>query len=210
MLLILISFSILSKKTTTLMTGMKVLHLLHHRLLRGRPAEESARVPRAEKGVRIKIQTNQQAEPASGPREAWRDLQNLSGPLSPPGLDHCHQGQISLNSFFIIIWLSSLGGLPKKTFFFGISFPNVGGWGCWFPNKVQTPQNPPKFPRKSPFSTQISPFVSQISQKPWGGWLGKQIWERYPKKKRFFFGSFPNSKRYTGKSVLATKMCLKG
>ena len=22
-----------------------------------------------------------------------------------------------------------LGKLPKKTFFFGISFPNVGGWG---------------------------------------------------------------------------------
>ena len=47
----------------------------------------------------------------------------------------------------------------KKKFFFGKSFPNVGGWGGWFPNKVQTPQNPPKLPRKSPFLTQISPFV---------------------------------------------------
>ena len=45
-------------------------------------------------------------------------------------------------------------GVKKKR-----SFPNVGGWGGWFPNKVRTPQNPPKSPRKSPFSTQISPFV---------------------------------------------------
>ena len=51
------------------------------------------------------------------------------------------------------------GSCQKKTFFFGISFPNVGGWGGWFPNKVQTPQNLPKSPWKSPFSTWISPFV---------------------------------------------------
>ena len=25
----------------------------------------------------------------------------------------------------------------------------------------------------------------------WLGWVGKQIWERYPKKNVFFFGSFP-------------------
>ena len=48
------------------------------------------------------------------------------------------------------------GRYKKKTFFFWLSFPNVGGWGGWFPSKVQTPQNPPKSPRKSPFSTQIS------------------------------------------------------
>ena len=53
----------------------------------------------------------------------------------------------------------ALGGLPKKTFFFGISFPNVGGWGGWFPNKVQTPQKKNKSTRKSPFSTRITPFV---------------------------------------------------
>ena len=41
-----------------------------------------------------------------------------------------------------------LGKLPKKNVFFGKSFPNVGGWGGCFPNKVQTPQNPPKSPRK--------------------------------------------------------------
>ena len=29
-----------------------------------------------------------------------------------------------------------------------------------------------------------------------GGWVGKQIWERFPKKKRFFFGSFPKDDVY--------------
>ena len=48
---------------------------------------------------------------------------------------------------------------PKKPVFFGRYLPNVVGWGGWFPNKVQTPQNPPKSPRKSPFSTRSSPFV---------------------------------------------------
>ena len=61
----------------------------------------------------------------------------------------------------------------KKTFFFGISFPNVGGWGGWFPNKVQTPQNPPKLPQKSPFSTQISPFVFPNLTKTLGWVSGK-------------------------------------
>ena len=34
---------------------------------------------------------------------------------------------------------------PKKRFFWRF-LPNVGGWGGWFPNKVQTPQNPPNYP----------------------------------------------------------------
>ena len=33
----------------------------------------------------------------------------------------------------------------------------MGGWGGWFPNKVRTPQNPPKSPWK--ILTQISPFL---------------------------------------------------
>ena len=36
---------------------------------------------------------------------------------------------------------------------------------------------------------------SQISQKPWGGWVGKQIWERFPKKKRVFFWQLPLCKQ---------------
>ena len=85
-----------------------------------------------------------------------------------------------------------MGSRQKKRFFLNV-FPNVGGWGSWFPNKVQTPQtHPPKSPRKSPFLTQISPFVfPNLEKKTWGEWVGKQIWERYPKKNVFFFGSFP-------------------
>ena len=65
-----------------------------------------------------------------------------------------------------------LGELPKKKpFFFGRSLPNMGGWGGWLPNKVQTLQNPPKLPRKSPFSTQISPFVLPNLTKTLG-WVG--------------------------------------
>ena len=33
-------------------------------------------------------------------------------------------------------------------------------------------------------------LCSQISQKPWDGWVGKHIWERYRKKNSFFY-SFP-------------------
>ena len=72
-------------------------------------------------------------------------------------------------------------GRYKNKRFFGTSFPNVGGWGGWFPNKVQTPQNPTKSPRKSPFSTQILPFVFPNITKTLG-WVCKQIWERPPKK----------------------------
>ena len=62
---------------------------------------------------------------------------------------------------------------PKKfNLFFGKSFPNMGGWGGWFPNQVQTPQNHPE----------NCLWCSQISQKPWGGWVGSQIWENFPKK----------------------------
>ena len=39
-----------------------------------------------------------------------------------------------------------IGEPEKKTFFFGKSFPNMGGWGGWV--QVKTP---PKSPRKSPF-----------------------------------------------------------
>ena len=74
-------------------------------------------------------------------------------------------------------------GRCKKKRFFWRSFPNVGGWGGWFPNKVQTPQNPPKGPQKSPFSTQISPFdFPDLTKNPG---VGKHIWERSPKKTLF-------------------------
>ena len=80
---------------------------------------------------------------------------------------------------------------PQKNVFFGISFPNVGGWGGWFLNKVQTPQNPPNSPRKLTFSTRISPFVSQISKKTLG-WVNTFGKEFPPQKNGNFLDTFPN------------------
>ena len=37
--------------------------------------------------------------------------------------------------------------------------------------------------------TKIHLLCSQISQKPWDGWVGKHIWERSPKKNVFFIPS---------------------
>ena len=87
-----------------------------------------------------------------------------------------------------VILMLSYSRRPSKKTFFGRFLPNVGGWGGWFPNKVQTPQNHPKSPQKSPFSTRISPFVLPNLTKAL-----KQIWDfgRYPKKK-FFLGGLPN------------------
>ena len=53
---------------------------------------------------------------------------------------------------------------------------------------LKTPQN---HLESRPFRPEFHLSFSQISQKPWGGWVGKQIWERSPKKKRFFFWQPP-------------------
>ena len=45
---------------------------------------------------------------------------------------------------------------------------------------------PPKSPRICLFWSKFLLSFSQISQKPWGGWVGKQIWERSPKKNVLF------------------------
>ena len=63
----------------------------------------------------------------------------------------------------------------KKTVFFGKSLPNVGGVA-----DSQTRSKPL-------FRPVFHLSFSQISQKPWGGWMGKQIWERSPKKRCFFW-----------------------
>ena len=67
-------------------------------------------------------------------------------------------------------------------FFWEIS-PKCGWVGWLIPNKVQTPQTHAKSPRKWPFLTRISPFVLPNLTKTL---LGKQIWERSPKKTYFF------------------------
>ena len=63
-------------------------------------------------------------------------------------------------------------------------------------------KTPPNHPENRPFWPEFHLSYSQISQKPWGGWVGKQIWERSPKKKRFFFGSFPKGPTAKTKTVL--------
>ena len=61
-----------------------------------------------------------------------------------------------------------LDGFKKITFFFG-----------------KTSQTGPKSPRKLPLLTQISPSVVSNLTKTLG-WVGKQIWENFPKKTRLF------------------------
>ena len=73
---------------------------------------------------------------------------------------------------------SNKGSHPKKRFF-GKSFPNMGGCGGWFPNKVQTP-----------FLTRISLFVFPNLTKTLG-WLGglNRFGKTFPKKAFIFCGS---------------------
>merc|ERR1712218_373671 len=52
-------------------------------------------------------------------------------------------------------------------------------------------KTPPNCPENRLFRPKFHLSFSQISQKPWGGWVGKQIWERSPKKNGFFFWQLP-------------------
>ena len=52
-------------------------------------------------------------------------------------------------------------------------------------------KTPPNCPENRLFRPKFHLSFSQISQKPWGGWVGKQIWERSPKKKNSFFWQLP-------------------
>ena len=52
-------------------------------------------------------------------------------------------------------------------------------------------KTPPNHPENRPFWPEFHLSYSQISQKPWGGWVGKQIWDDFPKKNGFIFGGLP-------------------
>ena len=73
----------------------------------------------------------------------------------------------------------------KNRFFLWRFLPNVGGWGGWFPSKVQNPKKKTNHPENRLFRPKVHLSFSQITQKPWGGWVLKQIWERSPKKNVF-------------------------
>ena len=86
-------------------------------------------------------------------------------------------------------------GVKRKPCFFGdLSQMWVGGVA-----DSQTRSKPLKKKTNCPENRLFRPkfhlSFSQISQKPWGGWVSKQISERSPKKKFFYFvGTFPNDK----------------
>ena len=60
-------------------------------------------------------------------------------------------------------------GVQIKHVFFGRFLPNVGGWGGWFPNKVQTPKKKTKSPRL--FRPEFHLSSPKSYKKPWGGWV---------------------------------------
>ena len=82
-------------------------------------------------------------------------------------------------------------GRCKKTFFLEIS-PKCGWVRLLIPKQGPNPSNPPppNYPENCLFRPKFQLLFSQISQKPWGGLVGKQIWERSPKK-TFFLDAFP-------------------
>ena len=76
--------------------------------------------------------------------------------------------------------------VKKKTFFLGyLSQMWVGGVAD-SQTRSKPLKTPPNCPENRLFRPKFHLLFSQISQKPWSGWMGKQIWERYPKKTRFF------------------------
>ena len=79
------------------------------------------------------------------------------------------------------------GSCQKKRFFWDI-FPKCGWLGWLIPKQGPNPSKPPQItPKNRLFRPEFHLSFSQISQKPWGGWVSKQIWERSPKKS-FFWG----------------------
>ena len=75
----------------------------------------------------------------------------------------------------------SLGKVPKNVFF--LTFPNMDGWGGWFPNRPKTPKSPQK--RLSWAECHL--LCSQISQKTCGGWVGFTHLGKLSEKKSVLF-----------------------
>ena len=70
----------------------------------------------------------------------------------------------------------------KKTGFFCGDFSQmwVGGVADSHP-RSKTLKKKPNHPENRLFRPKVHLSFSQITQKPWGGWVLKQIWERSPK-----------------------------
>ena len=96
---------------------------------------------------------------------------------------HAAQLLLSQGSYVFIRHLNLREGTKKnfadkKRLFLGKFLPNMGGWGHSFPNE-----------NHNFWTNENSPFVLPNLTKTLG-WVGKQIWERSPKK-NIFLDSFP-------------------
>ena len=85
-----------------------------------------------------------------------------------------------MTEIYFTKWNISLGKPSKKICFFWKVFPNVVGWGGWFPNKVQIPQTLQIAPKIAFFLPEFHLSFSKISH----------IWENFPQK-TYFFGLLP-------------------
>ena len=89
------------------------------------------------------------------------------------------------------------GGCQKKNPFFLGDLSQMWVGGVADSQKRSKPLKAPQNHLEScPFRPEFHLSFSQISQKSWGGWVGKQIWERSPKKKLFFYAFTFNTQLY--------------
>ena len=103
-----------------------------------------------------------------------------------------HLGQVSKQKQHVHkpvskIYLLIRGAAKKKNCFFlgDLSQMWVGGV-AYSQTRSKPLQTPPNHPENRLFRPVFHLSFSQISQKPWGGLVGKQIWERSPKKSFFW------------------------
>ena len=86
--------------------------------------------------------------------------------------------------FKIKLLLLGKGSCQKKRFFWEI-FPKCGWVGWLIPKQGPNPSKPPQIAFFDPNFT--FRFPKSHKNPGVGGWGGKQIWERYPKKNSFFW-----------------------
>ena len=94
-------------------------------------------------------------------------------------------GLVSLPAHQLLcIFLLVREGIKKKKFFWEI-FPKCGWVGWLIPKQGPNPSKPPQITPKIAFFDPNFTFRSPKSHK--NPWVGKQIWERSPKKNRSFW-----------------------
>ena len=86
-------------------------------------------------------------------------------------------------------WIISIrGGVQKKTVFLGDLFQMWVGRVADSQTRPNPLENPPNHRKNCLFRPEFHLLFSQITKTlGWGGWVGKQIWENFPKKTIFNF-----------------------